>query len=81
MLAYYCPLKIFKNWSLAENPIDFLSQFRALSVDAFYTPSCAFFIKHKLNFAEFFNQGDTEKSMKLEVSMMCDRETTNIASG
>lgn len=34
-----------------------------------------------LLFAEFFSQGDTEKSMKLEVSMMCDRETTNIASG
>ena len=34
-----------------------------------------------LLFEEFFHQGDTEKSMKLEVSMLCDRDTTNIATG
>jgi len=34
-----------------------------------------------LLFHEFFNQGDTEKAQGLEVSMMCDRETTQIASG
>ena len=34
-----------------------------------------------LLFDEFFNQGDTEKSMGLEVSMLCDRETTKVASG
>lgn len=34
-----------------------------------------------LLFAEFFNQGDTEKALNLEVSMLCDRETTKIAGG
>jgi len=32
-----------------------------------------------LVFVEFFNQGDLEKSMKLPVSILCDRETTNIS--
>lgn len=34
-----------------------------------------------LLFDEFFGQGDMEKSQGLEVSMMCDRKTTKIASG
>ena len=34
-----------------------------------------------LLFDEFFNQGDMEKAQNLEVSMMCDRTTTNIAGG
>ena len=34
-----------------------------------------------LLFDEFFFQGDTEKSQSLEVSMMCNRDTTNISSG
>jgi hypothetical protein len=34
-----------------------------------------------LLFAEFFNQGDMEKAQGLQVSMMCDRLTTNIAGG
>lgn len=34
-----------------------------------------------LLFDEFFNQGDTEKSLNIEVSMLCDRETTKIAGG
>ena len=34
-----------------------------------------------LLFEEFFNQGDMEKAQGLEVSMMCDRTTTNIAGG
>jgi len=34
-----------------------------------------------LLFQEFFHQGDMEKQQGLEVSMMCDRETTKIASG
>lgn len=34
-----------------------------------------------LLFEEFFNQGDMEKSQGLDVSMLCDRETTNIAGG
>lgn len=34
-----------------------------------------------LLFEEFFNQGDTEKALGLEVSMLCDRETTKIAGG
>ena len=32
-------------------------------------------------FDEFFNQGDMEKAQNLEVSIMCDRTTTNIAGG
>lgn len=34
-----------------------------------------------LLFDEFFNQGDMEKAQQLDVSMMCDRTTTNIAGG
>lgn len=34
-----------------------------------------------LLFNEFFNQGDMEKAQGLKVSMMCDRETTNISGG
>ncbi len=34
-----------------------------------------------LLFEEFFNQGDIEKAQGLQVSMMCDRQTTNIAGG
>lgn len=34
-----------------------------------------------LLFEEFFNQGDMEKAQGLEVSMLCDRDTTNIAGG
>ena len=34
-----------------------------------------------LLFEEFFNQGDMEKAQGLEISMMCDRTTTNIAGG
>ena len=34
-----------------------------------------------LLFEEFFNQGDMEKAQDLEVSMLCDRETTKIAGG
>lgn len=34
-----------------------------------------------LLFDEFFNQGDMEKAQQLDVSMMCDRVTTNIAGG
>lgn len=29
-------------------------------------------------YAEFFRQGDTEKKLNIQVSLMCDRETTNI---
>ena len=32
-----------------------------------------------LVFKEFFNQGDIEKAKKLPVSMLCDRDTTNIS--
>ena len=31
-------------------------------------------------FEEFFNQGDVEKAQNLEVSFLCDRDTTSIAS-
>ena len=34
-----------------------------------------------LLFDEFFSQGDIEKAQGLQVSMMCDRDTTNIAGG
>lgn len=34
-----------------------------------------------LLFDEFFNQGDMEKAQGLDVSIMCDRTTTNIAGG
>lgn len=34
-----------------------------------------------LLFEEFFNQGDTERAQSLEISMMCDRNTTNISGG
>ena len=34
-----------------------------------------------LLFEEFFNQGDTERAQGLEISMMCDRVTTNISGG
>lgn len=34
-----------------------------------------------LLFEEFFNQGDCEKAQGLEVSMLCDRETTKVANG
>ena len=34
-----------------------------------------------LLFDEFFNQGDMEAAQNLEISMMCDRSTTNIAGG
>jgi hypothetical protein len=34
-----------------------------------------------LLFDEFFNQGDMELAQGLEISMMCDRTTTNIAGG
>lgn len=34
-----------------------------------------------LLFDEFFNQGDMEKAQQLDISMMCDRTTTNIAGG
>ena len=34
-----------------------------------------------LLFEEFFNQGDCEKAQGLEVSMLCDRKTTKVASG
>ena len=34
-----------------------------------------------LLFEEFFNQGDMEKAQNLEVSMLCDRDTTTMASG
>jgi hypothetical protein len=34
-----------------------------------------------LLFEEFFNQGDMEMAQGLEISMMCDRTTTNIAGG
>lgn len=34
-----------------------------------------------LLFEEFFHQGDTEKSLGLDVSMLCDRETTKVAGG
>ena len=33
----------------------------------------------KLLFIEFFNQGDIEKKCSLPVSLLCDRETTNIS--
>ena len=29
-------------------------------------------------YAEFFRQGDTEKKLNIQVSLMCDRETTSI---
>lgn len=29
--------------------------------------------------SEFFAQGDREKKLGLEVSMLCDRKTTNVA--
>ncbi len=32
----------------------------------------------ELIFLEFFNQGDVEKSKKLPISLLCDRDTTNI---
>lgn len=32
-----------------------------------------------LLFEEFFYQGDEEKSKKLPISFLCDRETTNVA--
>ena len=32
-----------------------------------------------LLFEEFFQQGDLEKSESLPVSMLCDRDTTNVA--
>ena len=28
---------------------------------------------------EFFNQGDKERALGLEISMLCDRHTTNFA--
>jgi hypothetical protein len=31
-----------------------------------------------LLFEEFFNQGDEEKSRGLQVSFLCDRETTSV---
>lgn len=31
-----------------------------------------------LLFEEFFDQGDLEKSQSLPVSMLCDRDTTNV---
>jgi len=34
-----------------------------------------------LLFEEFFNQGDCEKAHSLEISMMCDRTTTEISCG
>ena len=34
-----------------------------------------------LLFDEFFNQGDMEKAQQLDISMMCDRTTTNISGG
>jgi hypothetical protein len=34
-----------------------------------------------LLFEEFYYQGDMEKAQNLEISMMCDRTTTNIAGG
>jgi hypothetical protein len=34
-----------------------------------------------LLFEEFFHQGDVEKAQGLEISMMCDRTTTDISSG
>jgi hypothetical protein len=34
-----------------------------------------------LLFEEFFKQGDCEKAQGLEVSMLCDRETTKVAGG
>ena len=34
-----------------------------------------------LLFEEFFHQGDMEKSQGLEVSFLCDRNTTQIAPG
>lgn len=34
-----------------------------------------------LLFEEFWQQGDLEKSQNLEVSFMCDRETTETAKG
>ena len=33
----------------------------------------------ELLFVEFFDQGDREKSLSLKPSMLCDRDTTNIA--
>ena len=33
-----------------------------------------------LLFEEFFNQGDEEKSRGLQVSFLCDRETTNVVN-
>jgi len=30
-------------------------------------------------FEEFFQQGDLEKDQGLQISMLCDRETTNVA--
>lgn len=33
----------------------------------------------KLVFAEFFNQGDLERTSKLPISLLCDRESTNIS--
>ena len=33
-----------------------------------------------LLFDEFFQQGDQEKFEKLQVSFLCDRDTTNVAS-
>lgn len=32
-----------------------------------------------LLFEEFFDQGDLEKKQDLPISMLCDRETTNVA--
>ena len=34
----------------------------------------------KLVIKEFFSQGEQEKKLGLEVTMLCDRETTNFAS-
>lgn len=34
-----------------------------------------------LLFEEFFNQGDCEKAQGIEVSMLCDRNTTKVAPG
>ena len=33
-----------------------------------------------LLFAEFFKQGDLEKDQNLPISMLCNRETTNVAA-
>jgi hypothetical protein len=32
-------------------------------------------------FEEFFNQGDVEKAKNLDVSFLCDRETTEVSAG